>query len=254
MSPALDFPDTIWTWIEQDSRSPECCEWFCETYRPAVLSYLRRRLPEQDAEDACQDFFATAVIGRGFLAQVDRTKGRLRSYLGSALDHFLVSRHRAVTAGKRGGGVRHVPLDGVDEADGVDGSVVLTDPGAGPDAAFDREWAVHLMKLAVEAARRDFIRKEREALFEALLPLVPEKGPRQADVAAVLGVSAPSLRVALKRLRGRISKRLEDEVRRTLRHPAMFDEEIAAVKQALGSWEPVEKPGPAADPESMVFV
>jgi hypothetical protein len=32
----------------------------------------------------------------------------------------------------------------------------------------------------------------------------------------------------------------------------MFDEEIAAVKQALGSWEPVEKPGPAADPESTV--
>jgi RNA polymerase sigma-70 factor (ECF subfamily) len=123
----------------------------------------------------------------------------------------------------------------VDEADGVDGSVVLTDPAAGPDAAFDREWAVHLMKLAVEAARRDFVRKEREALFEALLPLVPEKGPRQEDVAAVLGISAPSLRVALKRLRGRIGKRLEDEVRRTLRHPAMFEEEIAAVKQALGS-------------------
>jgi RNA polymerase sigma-70 factor (ECF subfamily) len=232
MSPALDFPDTIWTWIEQDSRSPECCEWFCETYRPAVLSYLRRRLPEQDAEDACQDFFATAVIGRGFLAQADRAKGRLRSYLRTALDHFLVSRHRAVTAGKRGGGVRHVPLD---EGDGAHGAVAFTDPAAGPDEAFDREWAVHLMKLAVEAARQDFISKNREALFDALLPLVPEKGPRQEDVAAALGISAPSLRVALKRLRERIGKHFEEEVRRTLRHPAMFEEEIAAVKQALGS-------------------
>lgn len=230
MSPALDFPDTIWTWIEQDSRSPECCEWFCETYRPAVLGYLRRRLLEQDAEDACQDFFATAVIGRGFLAQVDRTKGRLRTYLGSALDHFLVSRHRAATAQKRGAQAWHVPLHEIEMAQGGAG---LADPRAKPDEDFDRQWAYLLWARALESARRYYVSRGHLERFDMLLPVVHTMHASIRDEAAALGIRAPTLSVWLTRLRARVALSLEEEVRVTVRDPAMFREELDAVKRAL---------------------
>jgi RNA polymerase sigma-70 factor (ECF subfamily) len=230
MPPAVEFPDTIWTWIEKDSRSPECCEWFCETYRPVVLAYLQLTMPGQDAEDVCQDFFAKAVLERGFLEQADRSKGRLRSYLRAALDHFVISRRRAVLAEKRGGRAWHVPLDGLERVDEFAG---LADPRATPDEIFDREWAIHLMGQAIESARRDFASRDRLAVFEALLPLLNRAEFPLEAIAAPLGMSARYVSVCLSRLRQRIGKHLEAEVGRTVRHPAMVHDELDAVRRAL---------------------
>lgn len=226
----MDFPDTIWTWIEQDSRSPECCEWFCETYRPAVLGYLRRRLPEHDAEDACQDFFATAVIRRGFLARVDRTKGRLRSYLGKALENFLVSRRRTVSAQKRGAQASYITLDELEMARGGAG---LADPGAKPDEEFDRQWAYVLWGRALESARQHYMGRGYLERFELLLPVVHTRHASIRDEAAVLGIKPPTLSVWLTRLRKRVRLSLEEEVHMTVRDPAMFREEWVAVKAIL---------------------
>lgn len=64
-------------------------EQLCQTYWYPLYVYVRRRGHSQhDAEDLVQGFFAR-LIGKDYLADVDREKGKFRSFLLAALNHFM---------------------------------------------------------------------------------------------------------------------------------------------------------------------
>jgi len=91
MNPSPQFPGTHWTRVEREGATPKGREWFCETYRPAVLAYLRMKCGPDEAEDLCQEFFAKVILDRGLMGRADRERGSLRGLLRKALDHFLSS-------------------------------------------------------------------------------------------------------------------------------------------------------------------
>ena len=63
----------------------------CRIYRPAVLAYLRSRgHSRSDADDLTQGFFARFVEKR-LHETAEPARGRFRTYLRSALHHFVIN-------------------------------------------------------------------------------------------------------------------------------------------------------------------
>src|SRR5262245_51460496 len=89
----------------------EALEKPCSNYCRPLYSFLRRQgISADDAQDLTQGFFAL-LLERRDLRTVRKEKGRLRSYLLTALKHFLADEHRRAMAIKRGKGERLIPLE-----------------------------------------------------------------------------------------------------------------------------------------------
>ena len=65
---------------------------------------MRWKMKHHEAEDLCQEFFASVVLKRNLMEAADRKRGRRRSLLLTALDRFLVSHLRSTQTARRGGG------------------------------------------------------------------------------------------------------------------------------------------------------
>jgi len=233
MNPYASFPGTHWTRVEQEGGTAQGREWFCETYRPAVLSYLRLKCRPDEAEDLCQEFFATIVLNNDLMVKAERSRGSLRGLLRTALDRFLGSQHRRLLTQKRGGLVVHQSLD-APAPSGL--RTPLVDSSAlPPDLAFDRAWAAGLMERALAATADDCTRRGKSRLFEALRPMLDGAGPARphAEIAAELGVSARDVTTSLSRLRQRMAKYLYEEVAKTVAGTDSLAEEWETVRQAL---------------------
>ena len=100
--------------LEAQGESPaaqKALEKLCRTYWRPVYGYIRRQgIRPEEAEDLTQGFFAL-LLERRDLDAVRKEKGRLRSYLLTALKHFLASEQRRAMALKRGKGQQLVPLE-----------------------------------------------------------------------------------------------------------------------------------------------
>ncbi len=84
----------------------------CGTYWYPLYVYVRRRgCRPEEAEDLTQAFFARILGGDDILQMADPGRGRFRSFLLAALDHFLANQWRRDRARKRGGGQPVLSLD-----------------------------------------------------------------------------------------------------------------------------------------------
>jgi RNA polymerase sigma-70 factor (ECF subfamily) len=80
-------------------------------YWKPLYFYLRRKgLDNEAAKDVVQDFIAS-LIERRAIEKADPSRGRFRTFLLAALDHFLTDRKRRENRQKRGGGVPVLSLD-----------------------------------------------------------------------------------------------------------------------------------------------
>jgi RNA polymerase sigma-70 factor (ECF subfamily) len=161
--PAAVFATTHWTLVlEAQGESPaahEALEKLCRIYWRPVYSFVRRNgIPEQEAEDLTQGFFALLLECRDFSA-VRREKGRLRSYLLTALKHYITDEHRRAAAIKRGKGERLIALE---ELTAEDGSGVEPADPVTAEMIYERRWAstvlecvLNLLKEEYAAARND---------------------------------------------------------------------------------------------------
>src|SRR5208283_5186018 len=91
----------------QDTSSPlatEALEKLCRTYWYPLYAYVRRLgEDEESAKDLTQGFFAR-LLEKNYLAQVQREKGKFRSFLLASLKHFMADERDRACAQKRGGG------------------------------------------------------------------------------------------------------------------------------------------------------
>jgi RNA polymerase sigma-70 factor (ECF subfamily) len=101
------FGVTCWTVIESIASKDEAGSKalvgdLLKGYWKPVYCYLRHKgYNSEQAKDLTQGFFYEIVLGRELIRHADRTKGRFRTLLLRALDHYLVSVHRKETAQKR---------------------------------------------------------------------------------------------------------------------------------------------------------
>ena len=197
----------------------------CQTYWYPLYAYVRRRghSPE-DAQDLTQAFFAR-LLERNWVGQADQQKGRFRSFLLSAMNHFLADEWDKARAQKRGGGILPVPLqfDTAETRYGHEPADNVT-----PEQNYERRWALTLLDTVLRRLRSEYEQEGKAELFTALNPcLVGDRTAQPyAELAVKLGISEGTVKSAVHRLRQRYRQLLRDEIAQTVADPGEVDEEL----------------------------
>jgi RNA polymerase sigma-70 factor (ECF subfamily) len=198
-------------------------------YWKPIYCFLRRRgRSDEEAKDLTQGFFQEVVLGRRWLEEADRAKGRFRSFLMVSLDHYARSVHRAGACRKRRPEKGLVPLEGAESFSVPEPAHRFT-----PEEAFHRDWAAALLGQVIADVERQ-CRARGEAthweMFAArvLRPILDGSAPPpMADLCARLGVAraarASNMIVTVKR---RFRSSLENHVRPLVASDAAVAEEI----------------------------
>jgi RNA polymerase sigma factor (sigma-70 family) len=231
------FATTRWSLVAaaRDPSAPDARQALadlCGLYWYPVYAYVRRREHDHHrALDLTQGFFAR-LLEKHDLASADRARGRFRSFLLAACQHYLVNQHDHETARKRGGGRAHVPLPFGDAAGRFASEPAHSDT---PEKEFDRRWALELLARAVDGLRAEYAESGRAKLFDALKEcLTGGAGVNHAGLAEQLGMTAGAVKVAIHRLRQRYRDRLRALIAETVASPDEVDEEIRDLFAALG--------------------
>ena len=217
----------------ESSRAAEIAlENLCRVYWYPLYVYVRRRgYSPHDAQDLTQSFFAR-LLDKKYLAAVDRTKGKFRSFLLAALEHFLANDWRRSQAQKRGGGAKLISLD--DES--VEEQYLqLRADGFSAEKVFERQWAATLLEQVLAQLRAEFIAAKKDALFEELkIFLTGEKRTNSYhELAAKLSSTEAALKMAVSRMRHRYKELLRAEIAKTVSGPEHVDDELQALFAAL---------------------
>jgi len=131
-------------------------------WRPAFVFLRRSGCDEESAKDLVQSLFADWVR-KDVFAQVDRNKGRFRTFMLCCLKRLVSNEHRAEVAQKR------APSEGILSLDELmDSSEERWEPAAGiaPDAAFDKVWAVDVIERVVQQLRQECSAGEKRGHFD----------------------------------------------------------------------------------------
>jgi RNA polymerase sigma factor (sigma-70 family) len=232
------FITTRWTLVaaaaadSSDPQRDEALGDLCETYWPPLYAFLRRRgHPPEDAQDLTQGFFARLLERRDVRA-ADPARGRFRSFLLSALQHYVINEHERATTVKRGGRLQTLSLD----FEEVERTYVLeARRDDSPDRVFNRKWATISLDRALARLRAECHAAGKGALADALLPYLTDTGqlPAYRAVAEGLGLTEGATKVAVHRLRQRFGAILRLEIAETVLAPADVDDEVRELIRAL---------------------
>lgn len=234
--PPRVFPNTRWSIVltarKQSPESAAALEAVCRAYWHPLYCYARRNgHAPHDAQDLTQEFFQH-LLQKRWLDDADREKGRLRTFLIVAMKRFLGKERRRAQAQRRGGGQAGVSFDtSLAESRLASDSQTLT-----PDEAFDREWAVTLLELAISRLRAEFAKAGRDDNFDVLKGclLADRGGIDHAALALQLGVNEGAARVAVHRLRKRFREIFREEISQTLADSTEVDVELRHLAAVLG--------------------
>jgi RNA polymerase sigma factor (sigma-70 family) len=231
---ARQFVTTRWTIVltagrTDTTQAQAALEKLCQTYWYPLYAYVRRHghSPE-DAQDLTQEFFAK-LIAKNYLRDVDRSKGKFRSFLLVSLKHFLANEWDRSRAQKRGGGQTIVSLDAETRYRLEPADVVSA------DKIFERRWALTLLDEALKRLRDEYAADGKAKLFEQLKETLT--GERStipyAKLADRLGTTEGAVKMAVHRLRQRYREILRAEIAETVSGPEEVDEELRHLHAAL---------------------
>lgn len=227
---APQFATTHWTVVLSAAqggspRADDALARLCQSYWYPLYAYVRRQgNSPHDAQDLTQAFFAR-LIAKNYLGDVNRAKGRFRSFLLASLKHFLANEWDKARALKRGGGQTIVPLE-VETAERRY-SLEPADPHS-PDKIFERRWALTLLEQVLGRLRAEYSAQGKGALFEGLKDsLTGDRSTlRYAELGGAVGLSEGAVKVAAHRLRRRYREILRLEIANTVATPEEVDEEL----------------------------
>jgi RNA polymerase sigma-70 factor (ECF subfamily) len=205
----------------------------CQAYWYPLYAYVRRRgYSAEDAQDLTQEFFAR-LLAQNWIGQADRQRGRFRTFLLSALSHFLANEWDHARAKKRGGSAQFVPLQ-LDTAETRYGKEPA-DPFT-PEQAYERRWALTLLDKVLERLQKEYSLAGKKLLFKTLKGCLVGETENQpyAGLAMKLGMSEGNVKVAVHRLRQRYRHLLREEIANTVANPSEVDEEMRHLFAVLG--------------------
>ena len=204
----------------------------CRTYWYPLYAYVRRQgHAPHDAQDLTQEFFAR-LLARNYLGTVGRDKGKFRSFLLAALNHFMADERDRATAAKRGGGKVLIPLDEQEAETRYQADVASP---LSPDKVFEKRWATTLLEQAFAKLRQESVAAAKGARFDRLKVFL-EDGTEPGDYAAVgkeLGMAANTVAAAVHRLRERYRELVRAEIANTVASPDDIKEEMRHLFAAL---------------------
>jgi RNA polymerase sigma-70 factor (ECF subfamily) len=231
------FATTHWSVVltagrSDTTRAGDALAKLCQTYWFPLYAYVRRHghSPE-DAKDLTQGFFAR-LIEQQTLANADPNRGRFRSFMLGAMNHFLADELAKQQTLKRGGG--HI-LFSLDWAAAEERFDLEPADDASPDKIFDKQWAAALLGAVLNQLAEEYRRSGKSALFEALKLTL--NGPRESQpysaLASSLQMNEGAVKVAVHRLRKRYRALLQAEIENTLASREEAKEEMRHLFEVL---------------------
>jgi DNA-directed RNA polymerase specialized sigma24 family protein len=231
----VEMPMTRWSLIGRAGArgefQREAMEAMLRLYSPVLLAVLVKRLHfnRPAAEDLLQGFIADRVLEKEIIAHADRTVGKFRTFLLTALNNYAIDQHRR--RGRDAG--LNEPLEaGVEEA-----AATRKDPRA----LDDLEWARHVVRLTLERMERYCEQTKRRDLwlvFDGRVagPAMESTEPRNyGELASEAGLTTPmeamNALVTAKRMFRRV---LEEVVAEYVDDPADIEAEVSELLAALG--------------------
>jgi RNA polymerase sigma factor (sigma-70 family) len=205
---------------------------FCQSYWMPLYAYVRRRGHEvEDAKDLTQAFFEQ-VIDKNLLSGVKREGGKFRSFLLTALKHFLINEWHRDRAGKRGGGKQMISIDEAAE-EGYQRNLAEHET---PESIYERQWALTVLGQVIRKLGEEHTASGKSEVFVHLkgcLPGSEDSSGHYREAAAALNMNEAALRMAVTRLRRRYGEILRAEIASTVASPQDIDDEIAHLIQAV---------------------
>jgi DNA-directed RNA polymerase specialized sigma24 family protein len=225
------FATTHWSVVveagqEDSPKASQAMAHLCETYWYPLYAYVRRKgYAAPDAQDLTQEFFAR-LLARNYVAGADRQKGKFRSFLLGAFEHFLAREWRHAHAEKRGAGRAILSLDAVDAENRY-----LLEPAAEEltaESLFDRRWADTVLSQAMARLRDECEGEGKALLFEKVEPQLSGEGEAApyAEIGASLNMSESAFKMAVHRLRRRYGELVRAEIAQTAATPETAADEL----------------------------
>jgi RNA polymerase sigma-70 factor (ECF subfamily) len=234
------FCSTHWSVVvkARQTGSPEAQEaltWLCESYWYPLYAFVRRKGHSAEAaRDLTQAFFAR-LIEKDEIPDADPSRGRFRTFLLTALQHFLANAHDHERALKRGGGREPVRLNW-----GEAESRYSHDPAheLTPEKLFLRRWAVTLLERVLQRLRAEYAEAGKEPLFEALKVFLTGNASAESysEAGKRIKLSEGAVKVAVHRMRRRYRELLRAEIMETVddpSRPGAVDDELRDLFEAL---------------------
>jgi DNA-directed RNA polymerase specialized sigma24 family protein len=233
------FQTTHWTLVlqagqlESSESAQSALSAFCEAYWPPFYAFLRhRRYAPADAQDLVQAFFLH-LFEKNTLERADREKGRLRTFLLTSLQNFLINEYERQKAIKRGGDRTILSFDELlPEAEvNMLASVHLDDV-----ACYDLTWATSIVARSWQKLCETLEAEGKSEWLDELRPFLAggtTTPPNQEEVAARIGVPIATLRTWISRLRQRYRDALRTEVASTVSNPTEIDDELKYLYRIL---------------------
>jgi RNA polymerase sigma factor (sigma-70 family) len=223
------FTTTHWSVVlEAQGASPaaqEALEKLCRIYWRPIYSFVRRQgAGLEEAQDLTQGFFALLLERRDF-RNVRKEKGRLRSYLLTALKHFLADERRRAMAIKRGKGERLIPFEELQAEEWT--GMGITEPLTA-ERIYERRWASTLLDRVLRLLEDKYRTRGNAALFDSFNQLLADEpeAPSHADIAAQLGMTENAVSQAFHRFRQSYQSLLREEIAHTVATPGDIENEL----------------------------
>jgi RNA polymerase sigma-70 factor (ECF subfamily) len=231
------FATTHWSVVlsasqPKSERYQQALEVLCRMYWFPLYAYLRRHgFDAQKAEDHIQAFFTSLLEKRG-LRLADPKRGRFRSFLLTALKHFLANEHARAQAQKRGGGRKFLSLD-IENAE----NQYIREPRdeLSPEKLFERSWALAVLDRTMTRLQAEAVAAKKQNFFDCLKAyLTSDKNAVPYNEMAIkLKMTEGAVKVAVHRLRRRYRDLLRDEIAQTVTTEEQINEEIRDLFAAL---------------------
>src|SRR2546421_8672265 len=233
------FTTTHWSVVlsAADSSAPgaqDALEKLCRTYWYPLYAFVRQRGHDaHDAQDLTQEFFLR-LLEKHYLAQVDPHKGKFRSFLMVAVNHFLANEWDRARAAKRGGRGSFLSFD---EVAGEKRYALEASVEASPEKIFERRWAMTVLDQVLVHLRHEFEQAGKAQQFEALKIFLSGDKPSAsyAELATKLQTTEAALKMAVQRMRRRCNELLREEIAQTVASPEQVEEEIRCLFAAMSA-------------------
>jgi hypothetical protein len=165
------FQTTEWTKILSTPVGESILSELYMKYWKPVYSYLRRKGFNNDqAKDIIQGFFTEKVLGQQLLLKADRTKGKFRTFLLTAIKNYTIDLHRA-----------NRPMQELD--DRADKSADI----GNPELEFDLVWAKKLLQSVLEELEAECRSRDKMTHWDIFRTwfLEPNVDSEKVDMSAI---------------------------------------------------------------------
>ncbi len=230
--PHAAYPTTRWSLIHATEASPDdrhraLNDLLTRYWKPLFVYVCRKGATTEHAKDLVQGFYAH-LLEKDIIPRADEARGRFRTYLRVAMDHYRINEYHKHAAQKRGGGQMQVRID-VDISE-----TTVPSHDEPPDVTYDRQWAIDVMQRALVRLEDEFRSGQRTGPFEAVVRYFsPTMQVSYEETASDFGLSVSQLKSTLHRTRLRFREIVSEEVRETLDDATLCEDEIDALIKAL---------------------